>query len=517
MNHIDLIVALVLAAAGLSALANAIGVHYAIVLVLAGLVLGFVPGIPDVRVAPDTVLFVFLPPLIYAAAFGSSARELRANARPIGVLAIGLVLATMAGVGAILRAVSGIGWGPSMVLGAILGPTDPVAATSILRRVGAPERISTILEGEALINDGTGLTVYTLAVSAVVAGHFSPLGGVLRFIAVAAGGVAIGWLAGWLAGQVRRRVDDAPIEVSISLLTAYLAYIPAQRLGASGVLAATAAGLYASSQADQHTSAPSRLQMLGFWEALTFLLESVLFLLIGLQLRSIANGLPGGVSGPLGDAAAVLGALAVIRLGWMFLVPRLGRALVRGRSPLPDARELAVLGWSGMRGGLSLAAALAIPLTVHHGPFADRGTVIFIAFVAIAVSLVVPGLTLMPLARRLDVGESGEEAEAEVAARVRLAQAALACLDEAARAGVSPQLVEGLRTTYELRLHRLRPPEEAAESAVELAEHGRRLRRELIDAQRRTLRELRDGGGLSLRSQRQMSRELDLEESRLSG
>jgi CPA1 family monovalent cation:H+ antiporter len=517
VHHIDLIVALVLAAAGLSGLANAIGVHYAIVLVVGGLVLGFIPGVPEVRVAPDTVLFVFLPPLIYAAAFGSSARELRANARTIGVLAIGLVLATMAGVGAVVHAVSGIGWGPAMVLGAILGPTDPVAATSVLRRVGAPERVSAILEGEALINDGTGLTVYTLAVSAAVAGHFSPAGGVLKFLAVAAGGVVIGWLAGWLAGQVRRRVDDAPIEVSISLLTAYLAYLPAQRLGASGVLAATAAGLYASSQADLHTSAPSRLQMLGFWEALTFLLESVLFLLIGLQLRSIAHGLPHGVGTPLADAGVVLAALVAIRLAWMFVVPRLGRLLARGRASTPDPRELAVLGWSGMRGGLSLAAALAIPLTAHRGPFADRGTVIFIAFVAIAVSLVVPGLTLMPLARRLGVGESGEAAEAEAAARVRLAQAALARLDEAAREGMSAQLVEGLRTTYELRLHRLRPPEEDADSAVALAEQGQRLRRELIDIQRRTLRELRDRDGLSLRSQRQIERELDLEESRLTG
>ena len=291
MQGIELIVALLLASTVLAGVARAIHVHYAIVLVLGGLAVGLVSGTSAPQVDPHTVLFVFLPPLIYAASFSSSTQDLRTHARTIGLLAVGLVLLSMTAVAAVAHAVAGIGWGPALVLGAILGPTDPIAATSVLRRLGAPARISTILEGEALINDGTGLTVYKLAVAAVVSGHFSPGAGIVKFIAVAAGGVAVGLAAGWVSVEVRKRIDEPQIEISISLLTAYLAYIPADRIGASGVLAAVAAGLYTGGRAGSMLSPTSRLRTLGFWEALTFLLESVLFLLIGLELPHITRGL----------------------------------------------------------------------------------------------------------------------------------------------------------------------------------------------------------------------------------
>ena len=289
MQGIELIVALLLASTVLAGVARAIHVHYAIVLVLGGLAVGLVSGTSAPQVDPHTVLFVFLPPLIYAASFSSSTQDLRAHARAIGLLAVGLVLLSMTAVAAVAHAVAGIGWGPALVLGAILGPTDPIAATSVLRRLGAPDRISTILEGEALINDGTGLTVYKLAVAAVVSGHFSPGAGIVKFIAVAAGGVAVGLAAGWVSVEIRKRIDEPQIEISISLLTAYLAYIPADRIGASGVLAAVAAGLYTGGRAGSMLSPTSRLRTLGFWEALTFLLESVLFLLIGLELPHITR------------------------------------------------------------------------------------------------------------------------------------------------------------------------------------------------------------------------------------
>ena len=234
MQGIELIVALLLASTVLAGLARAIHVHYAIVLVLGGLAVGLVSGTSAPEVDPHTVLFVFLPPLIYAASFSSSTQDLRTHARAIGLLAVGLVLLSMTAVAAVAHAVAGIGWGPALVLGAILGPTDPIAATSVLRRLGAPDRISTILEGEALINAGTGLTVYKLAVAAVVSGHFSPGAGIVKFIAVAAGGVAVGLAAGWVSVEIRKRIDEPQIEISISLLTAYLAYIPADRIGAWG-------------------------------------------------------------------------------------------------------------------------------------------------------------------------------------------------------------------------------------------------------------------------------------------
>ncbi len=520
MHGIELIVALLLASTVLAGLARVINVHYAIVLVLGGLVVGLLSGTSAPRVDPNIVLFVFLPPLIYAASFGSSTQDLRANARPIGLLAIGLVLVTVGAVAVVAHAVAPIGWGPAVVLGAILGATDPIAATSVLRRLGAPDRISTILEGESLVNDGTGLTVYNLAVAAVVSGHFSPAAGVVKFLAVSAGGVAIGLAAGWLSVEVRKRIDDPPIEISISLLTAYLAYIPADRIGASGVLAAVAAGLYTGGRAGLMLSPTSRLRTLGFWEALTFVLESLLFLLIGLQLPHITKGL--AVGKPLIYAAEVVATLIVVRMAWMFSAP-LAMRLARPRSgqPAQTFAEQMVLGWSGMRGGVSLAAALALPLTVDGHAFPNRSDVVLIAYIAIAATLVIFGLTLSPLIRRLGIGEEEALAREEARARVAIAQSALRRIDELAEHEELPEsIADPLRMTFEQRIHRLEP--EAHEDATAgdeaaIAQRIRELRRDLIAVERRRLVEMRRRGEISAESLRRIEHELDLEESRLTG
>jgi len=516
VHGIELIVALLLASTLLAGLARVIHVHYAIVLVLGGLIFGLVWGTSAPRVDPQIVLLVFLPPLIYAASFGSSTQDLRAHARAIGLLAVGLVVATVGAVAAVAHAVAGIGWGPAVVLGAILGPTDPIAATAILRRLGAPGRISTVLEGESLINDGTGLTVYKLAVAAVVSGHFSLGSGILKFVAVSAGGVGIGLIAGWVSVQVRKRIDEPQIEISISLLTAYLAYIPADRVGASGVLAAVAAGLYTGSRTGLMLSPTSRLRTLGFWEALTFLLESVLFLLIGLQLPHITRGLL--VGRPLAYASAVVGALIVIRMVWMFVIP-LAIRLARRDEPPQTAPELAVLGWSGMRGGVSLAAALALPLTAAGHGFPDRSIVIFIAYVAIAATLVIPGLTLSPLIRRLGLGAEETLAREEARARVALAHAAIGHIEDLAEREELPEpIADTARVAYEQRIQRLAPEvnRDVDGDQVTAARRLRQLRRELIGVERRRLGELRRRGELSADSMRRIERELDLEESRLS-
>ena len=517
MHGIELIVALLLASTVLAGLARAINVHYAIVLVLGGLVVGLVSGTSAPQVDPQIVLFVFLPPLIYAASFASSAQDLRAHARAIGTLAVGLVLVTMGAVAFAAHEVAGIGWGPALVLGAILGPTDPVAATSVLRRLGAPARISTILEGEALVNDGTGLTVYKLAVAAVVSGHFSPGLGVVKFVGVSAGGVAIGLVAGWLSVQVRKRIDEPQIEISISLLTAYLAYLPADRIGASGVLAAVAAGLYTGSRTGLMLSPTSRLRTLGFSEALTFLLESVLFLLIGLQLPHITHGL--SVATPLAYAAAVLATLIVVRMTWMFSIPLVVRLARRGEPPQTLA-ELTVLGWSGMRGGVSLAAALALPLTAAGHPFPDRSNIIIIAYVVIAATLVIPGLTLSPLIRRLGLAEEEAVAKQEARARLALAHAALGHIEELAeREELSEPIADAARLAYEQRIHRLEPEVDGDGADGDEAASARRLRdlrRELIAVERGRLADLRRRGEVSAESMRRIEHELDLEASRLS-
>jgi monovalent cation/hydrogen antiporter len=519
MHGIELIVALLLASTALAGLARAINVHYAIVLVLGGLVVGLVSGSSAPRVDPQIVLFVFLPPLIYAASFGSSTQDLRANARPIALLAVGLVLVTMGAVAVVAHALSHIAWGPALVLGAILGATDPVAATSVLRRLGAPDRISTILEGESLVNDGTGLTVYKLAVAAVVSGHFAIGAGIIKFVAISVGGVVIGLIAGWLSVEVRKRIDDPPIEISISLLTAYLAYIPADRLGASGVLAAVAAGLYTGGRTGLMLSPTSRLRTLGFWEALTFVLESILFLLIGLQLPHITRGLALGK--PLAYAAVVVLTLIVVRMAWMFAVSLLTR-LVRPRSgePAQTPAELLVLGWSGMRGGVSLAAALALPLTAAGHAFPDRSEVILIAYITIAATLVIPGLTLSPLVRRLGVGEEEALAREEARAHVALAHSALRHIDELAEHDdLSESVADPLRMTFEQRIHRLEPEiddDGTAGDEAATAHRIREVRRELIAVERRRLAELRRRGEISAESVRRIEHELDLEESRLS-
>ena len=391
----------------------------------------------------------------------------------------------------------------------------------MLRRLGAPDRISTILEGEALVNDGTGLTVYKLAVAAVVSGHFSPGAGIVKFIAVAAGGVAVGLAAGWISVEIRKRIDEPQIEISISLLTAYLAYIPADRIGASGVLAAVAAGLYTGGRAGSMLSPTSRLRTLGFWEALTFLLESVLFLLIGLELPHITRGL--SVEKPLLYSAAVLVTLIAVRMAWMFTVPLLAQLVGPRRRRTPQESRIAeqiVLGWSAMRGGVSLAAALALPLTAAGRPFPDRANVIFISYIAIAATLVIPGLTLSPLVRRLGLGEQEAVAREEARARVQLAHAALKQIEDLAeREQLAEPVVDQLRTTYELRIHRLEPhadgnPARGDEAAT--ARQIRELRRELIGVERRRLAHLRRRGQISAQSLRQIEHELDLEESRLA-
>jgi Na+/H+ antiporter len=524
MPDVELIIGLVLAAAVLAGLARVLTLPYPIVLVLGGLGLGFVPGLPEPRIDPDLVFLIFLPPLVYSAALQASTTDLRANARPIGLLATGLVLATMVAVAATAHAAAAMSWGSAFVLGAILGPTDPVAATAVLRRLGAPERLATILEGEALINDGTGLTVYKIAVAAVVSGSFAVGAGVVRFVLVAAGGVAIGFAAGWLSVEIRRRIDDPAIEASISLLTAFLAYLPADRAGASGILAAVTAGLYVGRSAGSALSPTSRLQTLAFWEVVAFLLDSVLFLLIGLEFPLILERVHmSSALVAIGRVLAVTGALAAVRLLWMFGVSGAIRVLVvrRHRVKVRLSRpERLVLGVTGMRGAVSLAAALAVPLAAGDGPFPDRDQLLFLTYTAILITLVVPGLALPWLLRTLGLAQDdGSGRRAEQSARLQLAHAALARLEVAAEDDDAPgAAIDELRARYEARIQRLEPELEEERGDGDqraTAETRARLRRTAIAAERERLEQLRRERKVSNETMRRVRHDLDLEESRL--
>jgi Na+/H+ antiporter len=283
--------ALFVAVAGLNSVARWLSVPYPIPLVLGGLVIGLLPGMPDMELDPDLVLLVFLPPLLYSAAFFSDLRALRSNIRPLSLAAIGLVLATIGVVAVLGHEVIGLSWPLAFALGAIVSPTDPVAATAIMRRLGAPRRVVNFVEGESLVNDATALVSYRIAVAAAVGGSFSALDAGLEFLGAAAGGIGIGLVVGFVVAEIRRRLDDTPTELTISLLTAYAAFIPADELGLSGVLAAVTTGIYLGWVAPEVASPQTRLQGFAVWEILIFLLNATLFILIGLQLPVIADGL----------------------------------------------------------------------------------------------------------------------------------------------------------------------------------------------------------------------------------
>ncbi len=362
------LVALLLGIAILSAAARAINVPYPIVLVLGGALLSFAPGLHEITLDPDLVLLLFLPPLLYSGAFFANLRELRTAARPIALLAIGLVLVTMLVVAVVAHElIDGMSWAAAFTLGAIVGPTDPVAATAIARRLGVPRRLVSVLEGEALVNDATALVAYRIAITAatsVVA--FSFLDAAWDFLWKAAGGIAVGLVVGWIVAQVRKRLNDPLIENTISLLTAYAAYVPAELLHVSAVLAAVTVGCYVGWKAPQISSPTTRLMGFGMWELLQFLLNAFLFILIGLQLPAVLDALEGTSPATLlGWAAAVSAAVVLCRLVWQWLIVYPIRWLgatrlltTRGRSRW---QERTVVGWAGMRGAVSLAAALALP------------------------------------------------------------------------------------------------------------------------------------------------------------
>lgn len=528
MGHLEIVVlGLLVAVAGLALLARVLRVPYPIFLVVGGLVIGFVPGVPDIELEPDLVLLIFLPPLLYAAAFFSSLRDLRANVRPISLLSIGLVVATTLAVAATAHWAIGLSWPVAFVLGAIVSPTDVVAPTTIIRRLGVPRRIVTIIEGENLTNDWTALVFYRFAVAAVVESGFSLWEAGLGFLITGPGGFLVGLAIAWVIAYVRRRIDDPLVEITISLFTGYAAYLAAEELRLSGVIAAVTAGIFLGWRSSELYAPGTRIQAYGVWELLQFLLNSILFILVGLQLPRIL-----GMLAELPATTLVLwGALVsivvvVVRLVWVFALTYLPRFVSQGllrRDPFPGWRNVSIVAWSGMRGAVSLAAALAIPFTVGSGaPFPDRDLVVFLTFSVILATLVLQGLSLPVLIRALGVQDDGDDEREEIEARFRVARAAVARVDELAEEDwVREDTAERMRGLYDYRRRRF-----AARSGA-LEEDGyeedyeersgafQRFQREVLLAERAELLRLRNEGLINDEVMRRVERDLDLEEARL--
>jgi monovalent cation/hydrogen antiporter len=527
--HSDLALLTVLATVvALLIVANVIRVPYPILMVIGGLGLALIPQVPEVQLNPDLVLLILLPPLLYSAAFFTPLRELRRNIRPISFLAIGLVLATMVVVAVVAHEALDFDWAEAFVLGAIVSPTDPVAATAIGRRLGVPARTMSIVEGESLINDGTALVAYKFAVAAVVTGSFSALEAGGDFIVSVAGGIAVGIAIGAVIAWVRARIDNPPVEITIALFSAYFAYLPAEAIGVSGVLAAVTVGIYMGRLTSRLTTPTTRIQNLAVWEIVTFLLNSALFVLVGLQLPTVIDGIDTLNTGSLiGDGALIAATVIVVRVAWVFPLTYLPRLIFAG-DQRPPWRGTLIVAWTGMRGAVSLAAALALPLTIDAGGvFPKRDLILYLTFSVILGTLLIQGLTLPLLIKMLGIDDHDETLDREEnIARLAATQTALARLEELRTEDwVLDDTVDRVSGTYRYRERRFtaRVPDGEFDGGIDgdgidyeaRSEAYQRLVREILDAQRETLIELRDRGEINDDVMRRIERELDLEDARL--
>jgi monovalent cation/hydrogen antiporter len=509
---------LLCAVAALLVLAPVLRIPYPILLVLGGLVLGVLPGMPEFELPPELVLFGILPPLLYSSAFFTSLRDLRANVKPIGLLAVGLVILTTVGVAVVAHElIDGLTWPAAFVLGAIVSPTDPIAGTAVARRLGVPRKLVTLVEGEGLVNDGTGLVLYRVAVVAAVTGSFSLLDTGGLFLVAVFGGVAVGLAVAWIVRQVRRRLHNPPAELTISLLTGYFAFIPAELIGVSAVLAAVTAGIYLGWHTPELTDPQVRLQGVAVWELVQYLLNALLFVLVGLQLPVVLDALGEiPVARLLGYAAVVSLTVITLRFAWVYAVLNAPKWILRRVS---SWRGAFFLSWAGMRGAVSLAAALALPLETDAGtPFPARDLILFLTFSVILVTLVGQGLTLPLVIRALGLEDDGLEAREDARARIRAAEAAVARLEELLEEEwVREDTAERMRGLYRFRTDRFRARlDDGDDGAIESrSQDYQRLRRELLDAEREAILDLRRTGVISNDVWMRVARDLDLEDQRL--
>src|SRR5881396_1313120 len=512
MILLEVLLFLLLCALALGWASRRFGLPYPIALVVGGGLLGFIPRLPQLDFDPQFLLVLVLPPILYQAALLTSWRDFKASLRTISLLAIGLVLATTLVVGAALKAlIPEIPWAAAFVFGAIVSPPDAVAATAILSRLNMPRRIVTVLEGESLVNDASGLVLYKFAVAAVLSGTFSLADASIEFVLISAGGIAAGTLLGGLFVLLHRYLGDPFIEVLLSLSVPYMAYVLAESVGASGVLAVVAAGLLRGRYSPAMVSAEMRILARSVW-------NSLIFILIGLQLSGIVARLQGYTGRDLAAYALAISMIAIlVRFAWVYfaeyLPAWLGRLFHRRVAP-PLPGEAFIAGWCGMRGIVSLAAALALPVeTPEGGAFPYRDLIIFLTFAVIAVTLVVQGLTLAPLIGRLKLGsDPGARAE-QRKARLSMGRAALAAIEQrAVDDGMPLVLAERVCAEFGDRMAAASPLAQQPDSIPALA---KRLRLAAVRAERDELIRMWRNAEVSDDVLHHLEEELDYEESRL--
>lgn len=520
-----LIVALLAVVAAIALIAEKLKVPYPILLVLGGLGISFVPNLPRVSIEPKLVFFVFLPPLLYWAGVLTSFRDFRKNIRPILLLAVGLVLATTFAVaGVAMWIVPGLSFAAACVLGAIISPPDAVAATTVVERLHVPRRIVSILEGESLVNDASALVTLLFAIRAIEQGTFSLVDASGKFVLLAVGGICVGLLAGWLVTELRRRIHQPHVEGIISLLAPYLSYLPAEVFHFSGVLAVVTTGIFVSRMLPKTLSPEARMRQMLVWDTLIFLLNGAVFILIGLHLPSVVHDLKDrdvSIGGLIWASLVISATAIVVRMAWVFALAYSSRLIpwVRRHDPPPECGALLVIGWAGMRGIVSLAAALAVPIAISPGvAFPGRDKIVFITFCVILVTLVLQGLTLPLVIRAAKLGEDKSHEREEREARLSAAHAALSRLSILElEQELDPAIVERVRHEYEARVRSLGGTMKDTVDPSFLAplRQANAIRRELIEAERRMITMLRDQNIIGDDILRLILRETDLEEAKL--
>ena len=527
MGPVETILCLLVAVAALATLARRLHIAEPIPLVLGGLALGFIPAVADVEFPPAVVFLRFIPPLVFRGAYLTPWRDFKSNLRPILMLAIGLVITTIIAVAVVTKAVVNepIPWSVAFVLATIVAPPDAVAVLAVTQHLKVPRRVVSILDGESLANDAVALVAYKMAIAAAVTGTFSLAAAGRQLAWASAGGFLIGLLVGALMVWLWRQLSDPPVHMTLSLLAPFAAYLPAEAVEASGVLAVVTAGVFISRYSPRLLSAEARTLGMSSWRVVEFLLNGLAFILIGLQLRKVYFQLGDYPAGELlKDMGAIVLCIIVIRVLWVFAaayLPLYSIPWLRRRHSPPPWQQTALIGWAGIRGVDSLATALAVPLVVSAGtPFPSRNLVIFLSFCVILSTLILQGLSLPLLIRRLKLHDDGQGGNEEMKGRSAAAQAALRRLDELAQeAWALPVCVEQIRAMYNDRIQRFRARlHHDGEGRYEQhAAVTRRLHLELLSEERRAIINLRDREVINDDVLRNIERDIDLEELRVKG